>query len=392
MEWKRYENHINQKLTIQVNGYRICMVKQSTKVALINFSVHSKETETHIPPKIKLKEQYNEVNMDFFKQRIEQLERLKNSYSRNDKNCNEAVFPTVFQSKNNVASDKKYPAKTTSISVPKKLTEFNDTHFVVKNAQQDIPLYIKKRKLKIKNIILVILIMIFISVSFQITHFLLDLRENKKKQKKLIAEVIEVIQEKEDKEEQFKVDFDKLKTINPETIGWIRYNQNKIDYPIVKTKNNSYYLKHAFDKSYNQAGAIFMDYRNISFDDQNVILFGHSMLDGTMFGSLSDVFQNGYFDKEENHYILIQNEENENLVYQIFSYYIIEKEEYYITPSFYNQNEFEIFIDTIKKRSIHNFDVEVSKDDKILTLSTCHGTGNTTKRKVIHAKRILSIE
>ncbi len=392
MEWKRYENHINQKLPIQVNGYRICMVKQSTKVALINFSVHSKETEIYIPPKIKLKEQYNEVNMDFFKPRIEQLERLKNSHSQNDKNYNEAVFPTVFQSKNNVVSDKKYPAKTTFTSVSKKLTEFNNTHFVVKNAHQDTPLYIKKRKLKIKNIILVILIMIFISVSFQITHFLLDLHENKKKQKKLIAEVIEVIQEKEDKEEQFKVDFDKLKTINPETIGWIHYNQNKIDYPIVKTKNNSYYLKHAFDKSYNQAGAIFMDYRNISFDDQNVILFGHSMLDGTMFGSLSDVFQNGYFDTEENHYILIQNEENENLVYQIFSYYIIEKEEYYITPSFYNQNEFEIFIDTIKKRSIHNFDVEVSKDDKILTLSTCHGTGNTTKRKVIHAKRILSIE
>ena len=135
-----------------------------------------------------------------------------------------------------------------------------------------------------------------------------------------------------------------------------------------------------------------MDYRNKSFDDKNVVLFGHSMLDKTMFGSLHDVFKKDFFNTKENNYIQIINTDNEILTYQIFSYYIIEKEEYYITTSFNSDSEFKKFIDTIKKRSYKNFKIDVTTSDKILTLSTCSGTGETSKREVIHAKRVENIE
>lgn len=78
---------------------------------------------------------------------------------------------------------------------------------------------------------------------------------------------------------------------NKDTKGWIRYNSNKINYPIVQAKDNDYYLDKNFYKKYNQAGSIFMDYRNNSFNDKNVVLYGHSMLDNLMMGSLKDLFE-----------------------------------------------------------------------------------------------------
>ena len=131
-----------------------------------------------------------------------------------------------------------------------------------------------------------------------------------------------------------------------------------------------------------------MDYRNFSFDDRNVVLFGHSMLDGSMFGSLREVFKDNFFNNKENNYIKIYTPEEGELTYQIFSYYITDVEEYYITTSF-TEASFQEFIKTIVSRSERNFNVDVNSHDKILTLSTCSGTGGTSRRKVVHAKRIV---
>ncbi len=248
----------------------------------------------------------------------------------------------------------------------------------------------KKIKFKTKNILLILFIVVFLFSTTKIVLFLLDSNKNKNDTKELIQNVISI--DIEEEKEVFKIDFEKLLSINSDTIGWIRFNQDKINNPIVHTKDNSYYLKRSFEKESNQAGTIFMDYRNESFNDRNVVLFGHSMLDDTMFGSLQDIFKNEFFDKKENNYIQIYNKDNELLTYQIFSYYIIEKEEYYITTSFKSDSDFNKFIDTITRRSYKKFDIEVSTSDNILTLSTCSGTGGTSKRKVVHAKRVENLE
>lgn len=248
----------------------------------------------------------------------------------------------------------------------------------------------KKRKFKVKNILLILFVVVFLFSTTKIILFLFDSHNNKKETKELIQDVINI--EIEEEKEVFKIDFEKLLSINNDTIGWIRFNQDKVNNPIVHTRDNSYYLKRSFEKKSNQAGAIFMDYRNTSFNDKNVVLFGHAMLDDTMFGSLQDIFKNDFFDTKENNYIQIYNKDNELLTYQIFSYYIIEKEEYYITTSFKSDSDFNKFIDTITKRSYKKLDVEVSTNDNILTLSTCSGTGGTSKRKVVHAKRVENLE
>lgn len=245
----------------------------------------------------------------------------------------------------------------------------------------------KRVKLKKKNCLLLLLTTVFLFSTINIVLFLIDTHKNNNDKKKLIHSVIDINKD-DSKDDEIKVDFEKLLSKNKDTKGWIRYNQKKIDYPIVQANNNSYYLKKSFDGNTNQAGAIFMDYRNTSFDDKNVVLFGHAMPDDSMFGSIDDLFKDSFFDKDKNKYIKIVNLDNQILTYQIFSYYIIKKEEYYITTSFESNEAFSDFINTISKRSYKTFNVNLSTDDNILTLSTCSGTGNTNKRKVVHAKLV----
>lgn len=251
----------------------------------------------------------------------------------------------------------------------------------------------RKRKLKVKNIVLAILILIFLFAVITLIIFFLDLSKNKGSYKALIKEVIEYVptsNSRDDGEQEliFKVNFEKLKNINSDTVGWIRFNQDKVNNPIVQAVDNYYYLKRSFEKQSNQVGTIFMDYRNNSFDDRNVVLFGHSIYDESMFGSLKNVLRDDFFDTEENRYILINDLNNNILKYEIFSYYVIDKEEYYIMTSFNSDSSFMTFLNTIASRSYRNFDVKLSPSDKVLTLSTCAGTGDTPERMVIHAKRV----
>ncbi len=77
-----------------------------------------------------------------------------------------------------------------------------------------------------------------------------------------------------------------LKEINPDYMGWINIENTPIDYPVVKGKDNEFYLTRDFNKKYLALGSIFMDYRNKGFEDKNVVIYGHHMRDKSMFGSL----------------------------------------------------------------------------------------------------------
>lgn len=162
--------------------------------------------------------------------------------------------------------------------------------------------------------------------------------------------------------------------------------ENGDEYPVVKGTNNSFYLNHCFDKSNNSAGWIFADYKN-KFDntDKNIVIYGHNMRDGSMFGSMLNILDAKWYENEENTNITLYTE-NEKCIYKVFSIYKIENEDYYIKTEFKNDNEFEEFVKNLKKRSIKDFNVDVSKDDNILTLSTC--ANNNKYRVVLHAKKV----
>ena len=185
------------------------------------------------------------------------------------------------------------------------------------------------------------------------------------------------------------IDFNKLINKNPDTIGWIKVLGTDINYPVVQTNNNDFYLTHSFDKSYNKAGWIFADYINKNLKnnelDKNTIIYGHNRQNNSMFGTLSNVFKEEWLSNKKNHYINFSTLNN-NMVWKVFSTYTIEKEEYYIQSNFSSDEEYISFLNTIKNRSTYKYDVNISKEDKILTLSTCTNVGKG--RTVLHAKLI----
>ncbi len=184
------------------------------------------------------------------------------------------------------------------------------------------------------------------------------------------------------------VNFTELLAKNPDTVGWIKVDGTKVNYPVVQTDDNDYYLSHAFNGSSNAGGWIFADYR-VDFDNygKNTIIYGHNMNNKTMFGSIPSMLNSSYLKNSDNYYIKISTPTS-NSVWKVFSIYTIVPEIYYLKTNFISES-YENFLNTIKSRSVYDFGMGVTIDDKVLTLSTCDNTG--TKRVAVHAKMI-SIE
>ncbi len=181
------------------------------------------------------------------------------------------------------------------------------------------------------------------------------------------------------------VDLAELKNTNPDVIGWLQVNGTNINYPFVQTTDNDYYLTHAFDKSYNNAGWIFLDYRNSIDDlDKNTIIYGHGRLDKTMFGSLKNILDSDWYNNLDNHIIKVVLN-NTSSLWQVFSVYRIPNTNDYIRTKFNNDDDFTSFIDLITQRSFYKFNTEVLPTDKIITLSTCY---DLKEKVVMHAKLI----
>lgn len=188
------------------------------------------------------------------------------------------------------------------------------------------------------------------------------------------------------KMDMMSVDFNELKKKNNDTVGFIKVNGTNVNYPIVQSNDNSYYLKHAFDKTSNSAGWVFADYRNnmVNFD-KNTVIYGHSRSNQTVFGSLKKVLNKSWYNNKNNHIIKLSTP-TENTLWQIVSIYTITPESYYITTKF-SDSQFKTFIKIIKERSQINFSGTLNENDKILTLSTCEDVAGT-RRLVLHAKLI----
>ena len=267
----------------------------------------------------------------------------------------------------------------------------------------------KKKKLRFRKWVIAVFFVFFLSIlligSIGIYFWLNDNNEIDKIQEKVVDDT--KVKEKEDNDntEQInppenkaddywdyikmnllEVDFNDLLAKNSDTVGWIQVQGTNINYPIVQTTNNDYYLNHAFDKTENKAGWVFMDYRNNSINfDQNTVIYAHSRYNGTMFGSLKNILNNSWYTNKENHVIRLSTP-TENTMWQVFSVYAIAKESYYITPSFSTTESYQEFLNTIKGRSEVDFSGTVSIGDKVLTLSTCKD--NFGNRIVMHAKLI----
>ena len=179
------------------------------------------------------------------------------------------------------------------------------------------------------------------------------------------------------------INIEQLKEANVDTVAWIIVEGTNINYPIVPSTINDYYLNHSYDHSYTHNGWTFMDYRNDSYmNDQNTIFYGHNLFNGTAFGSLSNIFRTNHSTIR----IMVITSDNKKYTYQVFSAYEIDPEVYYLQTNFYSDSSYQEFLNTIRNRNTIGVDNSVSIEDKIITLSTC--TDDNSGRKVVHAKLI----
>ena len=236
----------------------------------------------------------------------------------------------------------------------------------------------KKKVLIIIDIILVILIIIS---GYKIITWLLNNNDTVKTleevKEKAVIKDIEL-----NTTTAHKIDFNNLKDINKDSIAWLVVNNTNIDYPVVQSSNNDYYLNHNFYKEKSDTGWPYLDYRN-KLSDKNIIIYAHNRLDNSMFGSLKKLKKNGWLNNLSNRQIVLTTRLG-NIEYEIFSIYEVKEENYYLTTVF-NDKEYEKFLNTLKKRSMYDLNVDLTNTKQVITLSTC--TTDNGSRLVVHAKR-----
>lgn len=177
-----------------------------------------------------------------------------------------------------------------------------------------------------------------------------------------------------------------LLTINKDIIGYLKVNNTNINYPVVQAEDNIYYLKKNLNNEDDINGWVYMDYRNSDkILNDNTIIYGHNMYySGVMFGTLHKVLYSNWYNNEDNLTIEFDTM-YESMKWKIFSIYTIPKTSDYLQVSFETPEEKLAYIKMEKNRSIKDFNVEVTENDYLLTLSTCTGDND---RLVVHAKLI----
>jgi len=175
------------------------------------------------------------------------------------------------------------------------------------------------------------------------------------------------------------VDFTQLQAINPDVIGWIRVGAVNVSYPVARAQDNDYYLHRTFRKVDNFAGCIFENCDNSPyFTDQNTIIYGHNMKNGTMFGQLRKFSEQETLDKNPYFWIFTPN-----FIYQyrIFSSSIVGTtgDPYSIR---FTVEDYQKFInDAFARSEINCGNVSVTPSDRVVTLSTC--TGDSSTRRIL---------
>ena len=268
----------------------------------------------------------------------------------------------------------------------------------------------KQKELNIEKKIIPTIIISLSLITYLISIFILSRwyvqNERNKKFAKSLQESTEQIEKEEEKfleeyknldinieekkyskdESFFNIDLSSYQHQNTETVAWIQVNGTNINYPVVQHSDNDYYLNHDFYNRKTNIGWVFADYRNnLTELDNNTIIYAHNLVNRTMFGQLPYLLNNNWFNTPNNQYIKLSTK-TENTIWQIFSVYKINPTIDYLQVRFYSQENYQSFLNTIKNRSNHNFQLEITSKDKIITLSTCDDTG--TKRVVIHGKLI----
>lgn len=194
----------------------------------------------------------------------------------------------------------------------------------------------------------------------------------------------EEAQDPETQESVQRVALDELQSQNPDTVGWIEIPGTGISYPLMQAEDDVYYLNHTFSGKVNSAGSIFVEAQNSGdFTDLHTIIYGHNMKNGSMFAGLKNYNSPSYLVSHPNVYVDLADGTHS---YQIFSVYEAPADSDSYTIGFVPDEQYETFLQTLKSRSAYDTGVSVTKEDTIITLSTC--TSHGEHRYLVHARKV----
>lgn len=220
----------------------------------------------------------------------------------------------------------------------------------------------------VKNILLIICVIVFIFSAYKIYQIIIEDKKSENLNNELKNYISYDNINKEnitDNDVTIAIDFEELKNTNKDIIGWIYSENEKINYPVAQSTDNDYYLRRLLNGEYNRAGTIFMDYKNSKdLSDKVTIIFGHNMKNETMFGTLTNYKKQEYYDENKNLYYFTPEK---SYKIELFSGFTTDSE-----SNIYKQTEFtDKDLEEFKERSDFTSNVNITKEDKIMILSTC---------------------
>ncbi|MBO4862216.1 MAG: class B sortase [Firmicutes bacterium] len=184
------------------------------------------------------------------------------------------------------------------------------------------------------------------------------------------------------------IDFEALKAISGNAVAWLYNPGTVINYPVAKTKDNSYYLNHLIDGTYNSNGCFFVDYRNSDgFADANTIIYGHRMKNGMMLSSIANYNKQSYYDEHPVMYLMTPDGTYE---LHIFSAYVTQSTSAAYKRTFDSDAKFKDWLNNAVRSSYVKTDVQVGPEDHVVTLSTCVKSEDT--RRFIVVAKLVKIE
>lgn len=235
-------------------------------------------------------------------------------------------------------------------------------------------------KEKIRKLILIISICVFLFSAGNLVKIYFDYKKIDDLRDDLKQEVItEPETSKTDKKEDIRIAWPNLLEINSDVVAWIRIPDTKIDYPVVQGENNDTYLHLGIDKQYLNAGTIFVEEdNNPTFEDDNTILYGHNMKNGSMFHDLKKYVEQNYANEHPYIYIYLPTG-YVNKYKVITSAYIDARSDFY-TPMITDKVD---YLKQLSKKNALSNEVDINSDQPLLMLSTCYSASPENMTRIV---------
>ena len=340
------------------------------------------------------------IGNDFDDEIFERIEKLKRQ-GITAENAESTVGKKNRKSRQGQRSTERKPAKVkrekSSKKTPEKLEDYD------KNMQEQILGELKRQERKRRTIVILASIVAALSFGYFGVYYFYSVRTNAQYSQLAELKGSDVLSDAQKKsgfsihKESVKLPdvLDEYKTLyqkNKKLIGWLKIDDTLIDYPVMQTSDNEYYLDHNYNQEYDKNGSLFLDCDCSAYPQStNLIIYGHHMKSGQMFGGLQKYAKESYAQKHSTIQFDTIYEKGTYQVMYVFRSQVYNENDivfkYYQFIEANSEEEFNSYMREMEAVSLYDTGVTASFGDSILTLSTCDYS-QEDGRFVVVAKKI----